>query len=252
MSQLAGALFPLLYAINGGTPAVDLQFAVDADGACRVDVLTGYSLAQTSPTRLGTFSGRLPADVLAALREWAGSAPVLAQGEARVPGSVSRFVGRGGATPRPVGGEAPVALDISLADLASAALESPVSAIEVRGEGVGTGAGAPRLVILGIGKEAFPLLLFAPDIAGYWPRVRLEDPRSPGGGVFVPYEEFEALVAKGSLKEGIIELAPGERLFLPLPAASGDGPIGGSFIFWRAGTGAERRILSGSWSLVGP
>jgi hypothetical protein len=240
-------LFPIVYGIHGGRPSIDLSFAVEADGSCQVDVLTGYSLGQFSSTRLGTFSCRLSPSAVTGLSQWAEAASADNLG-GQPPGTVSRFLAKSGQPLRPVGDGPPEEVERLLADSAMAALDSPVSAIEVRAAAEPDEA-HPRLVVTSIGKEPFRLMLFAADDAGYWPRLVRDDPRSPEREVFVTYEEIRALVNQGLIQEGVVQILPGQSLSLPLPAGVENTPATGSFIFWRAGTGPERRILAGSWSL---
>jgi len=237
--------FPLTYALHGGRPSVDISFTVEADSTCLIDVLTGYSLGQSSPVRLGTFSGRLPPRTMQGLTRWANNVRSGDTGVA-LPGTVSRFLGRAGGGLRPVDKEPPASLDESLLDAGRAALASPLSAVEVEAQGEPS---RPKLVITGIGMEPFHLLLFARDVAGFWPRLRRDDPMAAEGGSTVPFEEIQGLVDRGEIREGVFDLAPGESVSLPLPPSAGGGPASGSFIFWRPGQGAERRILAGQWSL---
>ena len=247
MTSSSSYPFPLVYAIHGGSPAIDISFAVEADGSCQVDVLTGFSLNQLSPTCLGTFTCRLAPPTLAVLRQWA-EAVAFSEHQGHPPGTVSLFLSRGGDPLRPVESEPPAGLDASLADAAQAALSSPLSAIEVRAES-GPKPSQLQLIITAAGSEPFPLVLFDGEGSGFWLRLKRDDPVASGAGVVTTYEEILVLVGQGVIKQGVIELSPGESLSLPLPAGGENAPTTGSFIFWRAGRGPERRILAGLWSL---
>jgi hypothetical protein len=249
MADQRDGLFPIRYAVQGGSARIDLALEVAADGSAAVDVLTESSLPQGHPVRLGRFAGRLPADLLASLATWAGGEDTRAGMAGPVPlGTVARLLTVGGQDsvlldPASV----PAGLEEALAAAAAASLAEPVAAVEV---GV---AEAGQLRIHGLGTQPSALLLFALDVPGFWIRIWREDPSAPGGQAYLPYEAVEALVKAGKLAEGPLDLAPGASLSLPLPApvqmqgeATNAEPHGG-FMFWRRGKGLERRLLIGTW-----
>lgn len=236
-------LFPLRYAVHGGAPRVDLDLTITADAAVVVDVLTESSLPQRPPTRLGRFSGTVPAPVLDDLAAWAQNARRLPESQAG-PSGVVRMLGTGTDPLLPVAPDDHLAaIEQTLAAAAAAALATPTAAVEV---GVDTGAGTERLAIRGLGSQPFRLLLFARDIPGYWARVWRDDSAAEGGRVTLRFEELEALIDRGDAPEGVIDLRPDATVTLPLPPGTG---TTGGFTFWRAGAGAERRIVAGTWAL---
>ena len=132
-------------------------------------------------------------------------------------------------------------LEEALATAAEHTLAQPVAAVEVK-------AADDRLVIAGIGSEAYPVLLFARDIPGYWVRVWRKVDGAPDGRVVLPQEQVQALVDAGELAEGSTPLKAGGTISLPLPHVAGSGgAASGGFMFWRTGQGAERRMLVGTW-----
>jgi hypothetical protein len=143
--------------------------------------------------------------------------------------------------------DAIIDLDMALASAAKLALSSPVAALEVVAIRAGSGVGL--LHIMGIGDEAFPLLLFSRDVPGQWARVWRDDPLADAGRVYVPFEEIKALVESGLLAEGVVSLTSGDSVDLPLPAGSEDAATGG-FSFWQAGPGRATRLLTGAWSIA--
>jgi hypothetical protein len=244
----ARVAYPLVFAVSGGSPRVDLALRAEADGSAVVDVLTEWSLAQPAPVRLGSFRARLPsstldalAAVVAASRERATPGPA-----GLPPGTVVRLVSAGG-EPRvsAVGEEAQLAaLDSAIAKAAADALADPIAAIvaEARMDDAG-----PVLTLKASGDEPFRVLLFASDTPGYWARTWID---TAVGQEQLAYEDVERLVAAGAIPDGPVDLSPGSEITIPLPAAALPGSAGG-FIAWRAGRGPERRIVSGSWALRG-
>ncbi len=230
-------LFPICYSVSGGTSQVDLTWEIAEDGRLEVEVLTESSLPQRHPVRLGRFVGRFESAPLQALTEWASTLEASTSGDmgTLVYGSVSRVVSTGRAATVVVD-DVPKDLEEALATAAEQTLSKAVAAVEIKAEG-------DRLVIAGIGGEAYPVLLFARDIPGYWVRVWRQVDGAPDGRVFLPQETVQALVEAGELAEGPAPLKLGDMISLPLPA--GDG--GGGFMFWRTGKGAERRLLVGTW-----
>ncbi len=261
-------LFPVRYAVHGGHPRVDLELEVAADGSCDVHVLTGWFPPQEpGPLRLGRFAGTLDqrtTSALAALVTGAGAeAPTGADtgphgaqdGGPPPPGAVARLVAAASEALHAVPGPAPE-LDDAMVATATAALAHPVAGVEVTagraGHGTPDHAGA-FLRLTGLGTAPFPLLLSAPEPPGYWVRVWRDDPGEPGGRVHLPAADVTALVAAGSIPSGVRELAPGSSVYVPLPGVDDD-PTGawtGGFVCWRAGTGPERRQVTGAWALPG-
>lgn len=249
MAGQQDGLFPIRYAVQGGSARIDLALEVAADGSALVDVLTGSSLPQGHPLRLGRFAGRLPGDVLASLATWAGG-PGTRRGMAGPvpPGTVARLLAVAGQESVLMGPDSvPAGLEEALGTVAVASLAQPVAAVEVGVDDAG------RLRIQGLGTQAVPLLLFARDIPGFWIRVWRSDPDAPGGQAFLPFEAVEALADAGELAEGPVDLTPGDHLSVPLPvpgkgqAGATSGEPHGGFMFWRRGEGLERRLLIGTW-----
>jgi len=146
------------------------------------------------------------------------------------------------------------ALEAELSAAFIPALADPVAAIQVEARPDAAAAAGGTLVIRSVGREPFPLLLFARDIPGYWARIWREEAGPPAARSDVPYETIAALAGDGAIVEGPTPLAPGDTVELPLPEPPpGANPsAAGGFIFWRTGTGPERRIVSGGWTLPYP
>lgn len=240
--------FPLVFAVSGTSPRVDLALRADEDGTFVVDVMTERSLAQQPPARLGRFRGRLPASTLDALAGVVMASrargPAAAGSVELTPGAVVRLIAEDGEPPVPaVGGEAALAvLDREIAEAAAGALATPVGAIVAQAR---EGDDGPSLVLTATGNEPFRLLLFASDTPGYWARTWID---TATGQEQLAYETVERLVAAGAIPDGSVDLLPGTEITIPLPSGAGPGSAGG-FIAWRAGRGHERRIVTGSWSL---
>ncbi len=241
--------FPLVFAVSGASPKVDLTLRVQEDGSFVVDVMTERSLAQQPPARLGSFRGRLPAatlDTLAAViissrdRGPAAAAPV-----GLPPGAVARLVSAGEEAPVPAVGEEALltSLDQQIAEAASSALADPVAAIVAEAREGGEG---PMLALTATGSEPFRLLLFASDTPGFWVRTWID---TPAGQEQLAYEAVERLVTAGAIPDGPVDLQPGGEITVPLPSGAEPGSAGG-FIAWRAGQGPERRIVTASWALA--
>lgn len=263
MSGSSGdAAFPLVYAISAARPQVDISFEIDADGTFSVDVLTGPSLPQPPPLRLGRFRGRVDRSVAARLagivQRTAGTGSPATQPF----DTPARLLGSRGGPLVPMSDAAEGAdLDRILAEAAMLALRTPVAAVEISVEvrpgdsGAGDAAGTAAagadaadssLVVRAIGTESFPLVVFDAAQAAYWARIWRDEPGSPEGRVYLGRDRLEALAAGGRIVDGAWRVEPGAAAVLPLPDGAGET---GGFSFWRAGAGPERRAMAGTWSL---
>ena len=254
-ARSGGSAFPIVYAISGARPQVDIAFEIGADGAFSVDVLTGPSLPQSPPLRLGRFHGRLDASVAERLarvvERSSGAGPSVTQPF----DTPARLVGTLGGPLGPMNdADEGADLDAILADAATRALGTPIAAVEIsanarsgndREDAAADGAGA-RLIIRAIGTEAFPLVLFDPAQAAYWARIWRDEPASPDGRVYLGRDRLETFADRGRIVEGVWRVEPGTAIELPLPDGAGET---GGFSFWRAGNGPERRAVIGSWSI---
>ena len=248
----ASVPFPVTFSVSNSRPPVDLSLRAAEDGSFVVDILTQASLAQRLPVRLGAFRGRLAPETLARLVGVAAASRAAAAASAAAPtlpmGSVPRLISVGAESRVLAVGEERdlAALDNLIAEAAAAALADPIAAVTVEARFASAG---PELAITASGTEAFRLLLYATDIAGYCVRVWAE---KPAGDADLPVETVEDLVKAGSIPEGTFELAPGASVTVPLPPEVA-GPVGagttGGFMFWRAGHGPERRRVAGTWML---
>ncbi|MFC5265419.1 hypothetical protein ACFPJ1_25190 [Kribbella qitaiheensis] len=244
----AGVAFPLRYVLYSGRPPLDLELTVEADANCVLDVRTGWSLPQSAPLRLGRFAGRLDPEPFAALVSAAAAA---AAASSRAPStdpyeSATRLIGAGGGPLTPVDDEDPGAGSFEqwLRTGATALLATPLAAVDVSAEPVGD-SGAAELVITAVGTTAQPILLVEPG-TNEWIRLWSDGPQGPQ---YLEYEDIERLVAAGSLPPGVVELAPGTSLRLPLPGSAAETRRTGGFHFWWVGPGLARGGLQGDWSL---
>lgn len=229
--------YPISLSIDGGSPAIAFTLTVAGDLTMTVDVLTGASLPQPAPQRLGTFAGHLDPATAAALADWARGTATLADDGAMVPGTVLGQVGLGGG---PVRSVAPDSLDPRLAEAltaaALAALADPRSAAEFAADDA-------ALHIRGLGQRPIRLVLCDPDVPGYWARIWRDNPSRPEGRDQLGPDQL------GTVPQGVFELAPGAVISVPLPSGPGEG---GGFLCWRAGAGPQRSILAGIWSARRP
>jgi hypothetical protein len=233
--------FPVRYGVGGGRPRIDLSVTVAADGTAEFDILSEESLPQSPPLRLGSFVGQIDAATTASLAGWASKAGLLPDDAVLPPGSVNRTVSLAEGPSRTLRPEAVNdALEATLAAAATAALAHPAAAVEISAERAG------ELRIRSIGERPFRLVLFDGATAGYWVRVWRYDPQAVDGRSWLGYESVAALVDSGHIPEGVVELTSSTAVVLPLPPGSADT---GGFMFWRAGTGPERRLITGSWTI---
>lgn len=241
----ATSAFPVRYALSVPRPPMDLELTVAADGSFVADVLTGTTLPQVLPPRLGSFRGWLEAVSAAALAEFAvrasGSGPA---GAAAGDGGAQYVALAGGRlVPAP---DLDARLVRSLIEASTKAIASPLAAIEV---GARAGASGIELVIRSIGSEAVPIVLFERANPDMWARLWRDDPSHPDGRRYVERETLAQLADDGQLADGVIRLDPSTEVRVPLPAT---GSTTGGFVFWRPGTGLERRPFEGAWELAPP
>lgn len=221
------------YAMEG--PGVDVGWTLD-DRHLDVDLLTGDTLSQVGPVRLGRFRTEASTALTTGLRDLVDR--TRRGEEAPVGGRTVRrwiAVDAGPRHPVPVDDHA-AALEAELLGAATGALSDPVEAVEV-------GAVGASLLVTALGVTPVPVVFFEDTDAGFWVRVYRED---EGERTYVPFDTIRALAATGDLPSGEVRLVPGRSVALPLPA--GTPPGAGGFWFWRC-RGVARRPLSGRWRL---
>ena len=226
------------YAVHLTLPAVDLAFEVDEQGDGFVEAMTGVSLAQAPPLRLGRFAVHLGPAVPEALARLAEAR----DDQQQAYDTPTRFVGSGPADLVPVSPPAEVIEPLE-AELAQAALEGlgePLCAVRV-----GTSDGV-SLTVESIGTEPFPAVFHEPE--AFRVQIWRDDPDDPSGRSSLAPEGVDALVEKGVLATGPVALAPGSVVALPLPPGAGHG---GGFTFWHAPGGPQRRMVTGTWFHAG-
>ncbi len=234
--------FPVRYALSVPRPPMDLELTVAADGSFVADVLTGATLPQVPPLRLGSFRGSLEAGSAAALSEYAARAAAAAPPGATPGDGGAQYVAIAGGRLVPAPDLDPHLVRL-LIEASTKAIASPLAAIEVTAR---ASASALELVIRSIGTEAVPVVLFERANPDMWARLWRDDPSHPDGRRSVERETLAKLADGGRLPDGIIRLKPSADVRLPLPEA---GVTSGGFVFWRPGTGLERRAFEGSWEL---
>ena len=241
----ATSAFPVRYALSVPRPPMDLELAVAADGSFVADVLTGTTLPQVPPLRLGSFRGSVEAGSAAALSDYAVRAAGSSQAGAAAGDGGAQFVGVAGGrlVPAP---DLDAHLVRSLIEASTKAIASPLAAIEV---GARAGASGIELVIRSIGSEAVAMVLFERNNPDMWARLWRDDPSRPDGRRTIEREALATLAEDGRLTDGVITLDPSTEVRVPLPAT---GSATGGFVFWRPGTGPERRAFEGAWELAPP
>lgn len=223
----------IIYRVNGGMPATDLELHLSAGGDAELYLGTTHSITLSRVSRVGTFGGPAPkreAEAIRALLE-AGELPGRggSYGAATSPHAPSRFIGltidgrRADLRIDGAAGDKDVeALEDLLQRLALAMTASPIRAIEaslekVRREGTQVAA---TVVLRSIGREPVQGVVFH-DPANPTVQLSVEvavverRPLPSGGAMSLPSgstrvsnETMMTLVRDGKLPSGPSEVAP--------------------------------------------
>jgi len=238
----------ITYVVSGGQRPARAVLTLGRDGRGRLELGTHRSLPAPPADRVGLFEGPageanlLAVDALIAREGLAGRRAPPAPG---MPGMVRRslVLDDGGAkNALGLGPPDPAldALETLLVKIMRGLLEHPARAVEMD-------ASASSITLRGVGREPVALMLFDPDKAGRYLRVTRGHSDSQGAATraVIPRAHIAGLVGDGQLQAGVIELAPGATIEVPLPAlalGAGPGALTVNASFYLAGPGPARSV----------